>query len=279
MHAQFPHLFQPLQLRNITLRNRIAISGHHAGWWVDGGRPSDEFAAYIEERARGGVGLFVIGCTSPKSGSGWLENVDDRVIPRYRMMVEAGHRHGVPVFAQLAHPGFEPLPGVPLVQGRPTAPSTQPVYRGPERHSPSIAELHDLVASFGAAAARAAAGGADGLELHSHEWFLHSQMLNPMWNTREDEYGGPLENRMRFMIETLQQMRAAIGPDLVLGCAPQGRRHRAARHGQRRLHRVHPPSGSAQTGRLRHAYGRRRTPAPRPIGAARRRVAAARQKH
>lgn len=199
------------------MRNRIAISGHHAGWWVDAGRPSDEFADYIEERARGGVGLFVIGCTSPKLGSGWLENVDDRIIPRYRAMVEAGHRHDTPIFAQLAHPGFGPLPGVPLVQGALAALGTQPVYRGPERHIPSVDELHDLVASFGKAARRAAEGGVDGMEVHSHEWFLHAQMLNPMWNTRDDEYGGSLENRMRFLVETLCAMREAMGPEMPLG--------------------------------------------------------------
>jgi len=57
----------------------------------------------------------------------------------------------------------------------------------------------------------------DGVELHSHESFLHAQMLNPLWNTRSDEYGGPLENRMRFLVETLRAMRAGIGPDLPLG--------------------------------------------------------------
>src|SRR5207302_9926193 len=68
-----------------------------------------------------------------------------------------------------------------------------------------------------AAARRACEGGADGLELHSHESFLHAQMLNPIWNDRSDEYGGSLENRMRFLIETLRAMRKAIGPDLPLG--------------------------------------------------------------
>ena len=216
-HPHFPRLFEPLKLRHLTLKNRIAISGHHAGWWLDEGRPSDAFANYIEERARGGVGLFVIGCTSPKSGSGWLENRDDRVIPHYQKMADAGHRHGVPIFAQLGHPGFGPLPGTPLVIGRPHAAPTQPHYPPPERHVPSIAELQDLIESFGAAARRAALGGVDGLEIHSHEFFLHAQMLNPMWNQREDEYGGSLGNRMRFLIETLQIVRENIGDELALG--------------------------------------------------------------
>ena len=216
-HARFPLLFQPLQIRNVLLPNRIAISGHFAGWWVDRGLPSDAFIAYLEERAKGGVGLFVIGATSPKPGSGWMESVSDAIIPRYRLLVEAGHRHGTPVFAQLCHPGFKPLPGPPIIAGAPSAERIQPGYRGPDRHILSIGELQDLVQAFGNAARRAAEGGADGLELHSHESFLHAQMLNPLWNTREDEYGGSLENRMRFLRETLAAMRAAIGLDMPLG--------------------------------------------------------------
>src|SRR5207237_139123 len=147
---KFPHIFRPLELPGVTLRNRIAISGHFAGWWVgEKGLPTDAFVAYVEERAKGGVGLFVIGATSPQPGSGWLENTSDEIIPRY-------------------------------------------------------------------AAKRAAAGSVDGVELHSHESFLHAQMLNPIWNTRTDEYGGSLENRMRFLIETLTAMRQAIG-DKPLG--------------------------------------------------------------
>ena len=216
-HPVFPHIFRPLQIKNLILRNRIAISGHFAGWWVDRGLPSDEFVAYLEERAKGGVGLFVIGATSPERGSGWLENISDAIIPRYRALAEAGHRHGSAVIAQLIHPGFRPLPGPPVIAEPPSVPATQPSYRGPDRHIPTVEELHDLIRKFADAAARAAASGLDGVELHSHESFLHAQMLNPLWNTRTDEYGGTLENRMRFMVETLRAMREAIGPEMPLG--------------------------------------------------------------
>src|SRR5439155_22650833 len=87
----------------------------------------------------------------------------------------------------------------------------------PQRYEPTIADLRRLVKSFAAAAKRAAQGSVDGVELHSHESFLHAQMLNPLWNTRTDEYGGSLDNRMRFMIETLTAMREAIGDKPPLG--------------------------------------------------------------
>jgi 2,4-dienoyl-CoA reductase (NADPH2) len=215
-HPRFPYLFTPLRIKNARIRNRVVISGHHAGWWVDKGLPSQEYADYVEERARGGVGLFVMGATSPERGSGWLENIGDEIIPRYAMIAEAGHRHGTAVFAQLCHPGYRPLPGALIVASPPGAPSTQPAYRGPDRYEPTVEDLQRLIFAFGAAAGRAAQGGVDGLELHSHESFLHAQMLNPLWNTRTDAYGGALENRMRFMIETLEAMRAAA-PELPLG--------------------------------------------------------------
>lgn len=212
----FPHIFRPFTLKGLTLRNRIAVSGHFAGWWVEDDMPGDRFAHYVEERARGGGGLFVIGATSPETGSGWMTNVSDAIIPRYRAVVEAGHRHGTAIFAQLCHPGYRPLPGTPIVAPPLTAPGV-PASPPSERYIPSVDKLQSLVAAFGAAAGRAAAGGVDGAELHAHESFLHAQMLNPLWNTRTDEYGGSLENRMRFLIETLQAMRAAIGPKLPLG--------------------------------------------------------------
>jgi len=214
-HFRFPHIFRPYDLKGVELRNRIAISGHFAGWWVGpGGLPSDAFVAYVEERAKGGVGLFTVGATSPEPGSGWMQNLDDSIIPRYKLLADATHRHGTKLFAQLCHPGFKPLPGVPIIEAPPSIDPPRPQTP----HAPvSIGRLRELVAAFGAAAGRAAAGGVDGVEVHSHESFLHAEMLNPYWNHRTDEYGGSLENRMRFLVETLRAMRAAIGPAMPLG--------------------------------------------------------------
>src|SRR5438067_3186523 len=214
-HPRFPLIFRPYSLKGIELRNRIGISGHFAGWWVGpGGLPSDAFVAYVEERAKGGVGLFTIGATSPEPGSGWMQNLDDGIIPRYRLLAEAGHRHGTKIFAQLCHPGFRPLPGIPIIE---PPPSIEPPSQQKPHPPVPIERLHQLVKAFGAAAGRAAAGGMDGVELHSHESFLHAELLNPYWNQRTDEYGGSLENRMRFLVETRQAMRGAIGSQLPLG--------------------------------------------------------------
>ncbi|MCZ6678660.1 MAG: FAD-dependent oxidoreductase [Candidatus Poribacteria bacterium] len=219
-HPKFPHLFRPIAMKNVTLPNRIAISAHFAGWWVTDGLPNEDFAAYIEERAKGGVGLFVIGATGPTydAGPDWMHNTSDAIIPRYRMLAEAGHRHGTKVFAQLIHTR-DPIPEPPDDRIR-IGMQAQVVPRSrqrPRRPDRSGAELQALSRKFGEAAARAKAGGIDGLELHAHEGFLHSQFLSPIRNQRTDAYGGSLVNRMRFVVETLQAMRDAIGDEMPLG--------------------------------------------------------------
>lgn len=215
-HPKFPNLFRPVQIGSAIVKNRIAISAHHAGWWVDQGLPSEQMVAYLEERAKGDVGLFVIGSTVPEAGFDWLENTSDAIIPRYKALADAGHRHGMAVFAQLVHPGYGPFYKL-VVSNPPSAPPTQPQTSGPRWRVPSIEDLHRIARSFANAARRAVQGGIDGIELHAHEHFLHAQLLHPLWNTRKDEYGGSLENRMRYIVETLQLLRDAVGPRFPLG--------------------------------------------------------------
>ena len=219
-HPQVPHMFRPLTIKNVTLRNRIAISAHFAGWWVTDGLPNEDFAAYIEERAKGGIGLFVIGATGPTYDAGidWMHNTSDAIIPRYRMLADAGHRHGTKVFAQLIH--TRDSIAAPTGERIRSGMKAQVVPRSrqrPRRPSRSAEELRELSRKFGEAATRAKAGGIDGLELHAHEGFLHSQFLSPIRNQRTDEYGRSLVNRMRFIVETLSAMRDAIGNEMLLG--------------------------------------------------------------
>ncbi len=217
MNPNYPHIFRPFTIKSMTVQNRIMVSGHFAGWWVgEDGLPNDRFVDYVEERAKGGVGLFVIGATSPEPGSGWMENLSDAILPRYQKIADAGHRHGTAIIAQLCHPGYGPLPGTPVYAPGLAAPGVPKPDHG-NRYIPTIDDLRRLIDNFGEAAGRAAKTDIDGVELHSHESFLHAQMLNPLWNTREDEYGGSLQNRMRFLIETLQAMRSEMGSDKPLG--------------------------------------------------------------
>ena len=88
-----------------------------------------------------------------------MQNLDDSIIPRYRLLAQAGHRHGTKVFAQLCHPGFKPLPGIPIIEAAPSVDPPKP----PTPHAPvPVERLHSLVEAFGKAAGRAAKGDVDG---------------------------------------------------------------------------------------------------------------------
>ena len=248
-------------------RRRQRATSRDGGWTA--ACPSDEFVAYLEERAKGGVGLFVIGATSPERGLRLDgepgRRASSRATARWSRRATGTGR---PSSRSLCHPGFKPLPGTPIIarappaeDDRPRPPRVAPLRTDPRAHP-------RLVAAFGAAAGRAARGGVDGVELHSHESFLHAQFLNPLWNTRTDEYGGCLENRMRFMIETLEAMRAAIGTDMPLGVrlklddvAQRGMDLEEYLEGR-------AGTGGARAGRLPQRHRRRRALSPRPDAAA-----------
>ena len=276
LNPRFPRLLAPLDAGRLQLRNRSAISAHFGGWFIDGGLPTPAYADYVEHRCANGVGLFVVGGSVPEYAGGpdWLQNTSDAVVPGYRMLVDAAHRHGAKLFAQLLyiHDDF-PAPAGDRVRAGMLAAAPRPPRRRAMPPERSPARLRELAASFGAAAARAAEAGVDGHELHAHEGFLHAQFLSPVWNRRSDAYGGSLANRLRFTLECLAAMRDAVGDAVPLGPPPEGRRRRARRHGRRRLRRGRRPGRAERARGLPLAHRRRRRWAPRPDGPPRRRVA------
>ena len=219
--TSFPRLLSPLDLAGkLTLRNRIAISAHFAGWFVSDGLPNEDYAAYIAYRAAAGVGLFVIGGTTPTwhGGPDWIHNTSDAIIPKYAMLAEAAHGHGCRLFAQILHV-HDNLPGPADERIRVGMHSGlhRPRRRTPWPPDRSADELKRIAADCGRAAGRAVEGGADGVELHAHEGFLFAQFLSGRTNRRDDAYGGDLRNRMRLMTDSLERMREAVGDRVPLG--------------------------------------------------------------
>ncbi len=158
-----------------------------------------------------------------------IENTSDAIIARYQVITEVTWPTGIAVFAQLCHPGFFPLPGPPRVNPPPRAQPIIATSRGPVRRRPSIDELRAIFRAHGAAAQRVRAGGFDGFELHVHWFFPYAQLLSPVWNDRDDQYGGSLENRLRCLVETLQALRDAVGRTLWWACFLQRRRYAGRR--------------------------------------------------
>ncbi|MGI3185646.1 FAD-dependent oxidoreductase [Nioella aestuarii] len=218
-------LLEPYQLRHLTIRNRI-ISTAHAPNLVEDGHPRDRYRLYHEEKAKGGIGMTMVGGSTniaPDSPSvfGQLYAGDDSIVPWFRRLTDGVKSHGAAIMCQITH------------MGRRTAwddghwlPVIGPSGRRERAHRafPKVMEREDMarvVEDFAAAACRCQEGGFDGIELLSHSHLL-GQFLSPLVNDRQDDYGGSLENRLRLTLEVLGAVRAAVGPGMILGIRMTG---------------------------------------------------------
>ncbi|WP_209371077.1 FAD-dependent oxidoreductase [Brevibacterium renqingii] len=226
MSHLFPHLFAPITLGPVTIRNRIVSSGHDTVL-DDHGRIGDDLVAYHEARAKGGCGLIVLQVSGVHETARYTNHVlmatDESSVPGYTAVAEAVHRHGATIFAQLFHPGREVMDGERGMAPRAVAPSDEPQERFkvvPE--ALSTATIKDIIAGYAAAAKRIADSGIDGVEIVASHGYLPIQFFNPRINTRTDEYGGSPENRRRFLAEVVEGVRAAVGPEVVVGLRISG---------------------------------------------------------
>jgi dimethylglycine catabolism A len=227
MAYEFRALFTPIQVGRLTLKNRIYSSGH-AEAMADNGRPTERLRRYHEAKARGGCALTIFGGSSsvhPSSpAAAWkqIANHDDSVIAGYRTLADAVHQHGCLVFTQLTHLGRR-AQSDPETAGALLAPSQIPerVHREVP-HELELEQIAELVGAFGEAARRCRDGGLDGIELSMAHNHLIDQFWSPRFNERVDEYGGSLENRMRFGFDVLREIRRQVGRDFVVGARISG---------------------------------------------------------
>src|SRR5881296_1466492 len=227
MPYEFRSLFTPIRVGSVTLKNRIYSSGH-AEAMAEGGRPTARLARYHEAKAQGGCALTIFGGSSsvhPSSpAAAWkqIANHDDSIIPAYRTIADAVHRHDCLVFTQLTHLGRR-AQSDPEVSPVLLAPSQIPerVHREvPHELEPE--QIAALVRAFGNAARRCRVGHLDGIEISMAHNHLIDQFWCPLFNQRTDEYGGSLENRMRFAFEVLAEIRREVGRDFVVGARISG---------------------------------------------------------
>lgn len=190
------------------------------GYAREGGYVTERLIRYYERRAEGGVGLIVVEiCGVDPSGVAHpyqLRIDDDKYIEGLRQLTHRLHAHGVPVMLQLHHAGRQMSSRVSGTQ--PVAPSAIPcpLIREVPR-ALETDEVDELVRQFARAAVRAKAAGFDGVQIHGAHGYLVHQFLSPLSNKRNDKYGGDSERRMRFPLEIVRQIRAAVGSDFVIG--------------------------------------------------------------
>ncbi|NNE24494.1 MAG: FAD-dependent oxidoreductase [Rhizobiales bacterium] len=221
MAGNFEHLLSEIKVGPKTLRNRVLVTAHVPGV-AAAGRVSDAYIAYQRTRARGGAGLQITGssqihATGSIGGAGrGLNNLLDGIVDDYHRLSDAIHTEGGTMLVQLGHSAATVDYGD---IGRPLwAPS--PIASGLLRQVPhelNHAEIDELIESYAQATAKARDGGMDGVEILSAFGFLPGAFFSPLSNRRDDEYGGSLENRVRFAQQVAVACRAEAGPDLIVG--------------------------------------------------------------
>jgi 2,4-dienoyl-CoA reductase-like NADH-dependent reductase (Old Yellow Enzyme family)/threonine dehydrogenase-like Zn-dependent dehydrogenase len=229
-------LLEPVDLGPLRARNRLAMSAH------TGALPHDRYVAYLAERAAGGVGLIVVGGANaglaewgplrglwrpggaapafdvvgpnPATADG-IAYYDGHVVPMLRERAEAVHAGGALAVGQVFHLGaYREVDSLQAGVG----PSAGPDPDGfGTTYELTPRDIEELVTAYAAAARRTKLAGLDGAEIHAAHGFLVQAFLSPQTNRRDDEWGGPLANRARFLLRVLAACREAVGPAFPLG--------------------------------------------------------------
>ena len=217
--SRYRFLFEPLRIGPLTVRNRVVFSAHLTNYARDG-LPTEQHAAYYAARAAGGAGLIITEehSTHPTD---WpyeklIHGFHPRVIPGYRRITDAVHAHDVPILAQINHNGGQASSMYSRLPVWAPSPVPDPLFREvPKAVEPH--EIREIVAGYGLVAGHCAAGGFDGVELQCSHSSIVRGFLSPATNLRTDSYGGSLENRARLLLEIVDAVRKAIGPQRALG--------------------------------------------------------------
>jgi len=215
------HVMSPLQIGTAQIKNRIVRAAHMTN--LGAGTVNDDLIAYHVERARHEVGLTfieVLGVhwSTPSSINIFVDGVGDG----YRRLVDTIAPTGMKLFQQLWHAGHNSLP---LDGSPPWSSSSLPGLAGGVPAIPMTkAMIDEIVGAYADTAAKCAQWGIDGVEVHTAHGYLPAQFLTPALNTRDDEYGGSFENRIRFLTEVLTAVRAAVPQGYPVGVrvAPDG---------------------------------------------------------
>ncbi|MBP7341599.1 MAG: FAD-dependent oxidoreductase [Syntrophaceae bacterium] len=215
--SAFSHLLSPLTVKSLTLANRVVMPPMGTNLGNADGTVSDENLAYLKRRAQGRPGLIITeitgvhpdGMVSPHQ----LAAYDDRFLPGLDRMARAARDAGCKIALQLHHSGRESL--YLLGKGRAVAPSAIPsiVFKGAPREM-TKADIEEVIAAFGRAAARARTAGFDAVEIHCAHGYLLTQFLSALSNQRTDEYGGnTIRERSRFVLDVIREIRRQVGAD------------------------------------------------------------------
>jgi 2,4-dienoyl-CoA reductase-like NADH-dependent reductase (Old Yellow Enzyme family) len=224
-------LVQPGMINQMATRNRIVMSSAITNTDLPDGRVTDQTIAYYVERGKGGAGIVNTGynfiCQRGRAGIYQMSTASDDMIPSMRRLTDAFHAAAPEsrIGSQVSHAGRQTSRHTTGMQPEAPSPIVGPLPTGHAMEVPeeiSIARIHEIVDEFAQAARRSKEGGFDLVEVHAAHGYLLSQFISPYSNIRTDAYGGSLENRLRIVLETLEAVRGAVGPDYPVGVRING---------------------------------------------------------
>ena len=190
-------IFEPIELKNLSVKNRLVRSATWEGIANIDGSITDESYEIYEELAKGGVGTIITGFTSVAPGDfyfdGMMRLCDDALIPEYKRLVDIIHSHGAKVITQLALGAYYR--------------NSSDRYEQVEPDEMTPEEIALVKQQFIDAAVRAEKAGFDGVQIHAAHFFFLSRFISPAVNHRTDSYGGNVENRSRIMLEILDGIK------------------------------------------------------------------------
>lgn len=210
----FKHLFQPIKIGNITLRNRSVVPAMGTIFTTQECIVTNQLIDYHKEKAKGGFGLIITevtavdanGKTAPSTPGLWC----DEQIVGYKKLALAVQEHGAKLCVQLQHPGRQTATVFNNVQPISASPIPCPKM-GEIPREMETAEVYQMAEKFGEAAKRAQIAGVDAVEIHGAHGYLIAQFMSAYSNKRMDEFGGSLENRMRFPLLIIQEIQKRVG--------------------------------------------------------------------
>ena len=217
----FHKLFSPVRVGGLEIKNRVVMTAMGVGLAAAGGGVNDDIIAFYEARARGGTGLIISGVCRVMDGAGASEpcqlaarNFAD--VQGLGRLLDTVHKYGARMFIQLQHPGRQ---GSVMVCGEQpvSASAVENPLTGETPRALTVPEIGNIQQAFVKGAYLAKMAGADGVELHGAHGYLINSFLSPYLNRRDDRYGGSFDNRLRFLVEILAEIRAACGKGFPLG--------------------------------------------------------------
>lgn len=216
MQKDYPKIFEPITIKRTTIRNRIAMTPMGTNYGETSGEMSNRHMNYYSLRAKGGVGLIILENANVEypvgsNGTSQIRIDHDSFMPRYYQLVENLHKSGATVAIQINHAGASASSARTGMQT--VSSSDVPTKAGGETPRPMTkAEIMTTVQKYADAAKRVQAIGFDAVEVHCGHSYLMSQFISPYYNKRDDEFGGSVENRLRFPRMVLEAIRKTVGP-------------------------------------------------------------------